>query len=98
MNYPCTKCGACCRLIYTSPLFDQDMQEDDGSCKYLINNQCSIYEKRPEYCNIILMYEKYYKQDYNIDEFYSLNIKVCNELQDMLGIDTKFRIVPVKEL
>lgn len=96
MDYPCTKCGACCRLIYTSPMFDKDMQNEDGSCKYLINNQCSIYESRPEYCKVFEMYNKYYRTDYSIEEFYNLNIKVCNELQEIMQIDTKFRIVPIK--
>jgi len=42
------------------------------------------------------MYEKYFKDKYSLAEFYKLNIEVCNNLQDMMKIDTKFRIVLIE--
>lgn len=94
--YPCTKCGACCRTLSQIPDIDKAMLNNDGSCKFLINNQCSIYQNRPEFCNVQIMYEKYFKDKYSLAEFYKLNIEVCNNLQEMMKIDTKFRIVLIE--
>lgn len=91
--YPCTKCGACCKMIYKSPIADKNMLNNDGSCKYLVNNSCSIYENRPEFCNVKIMYEKYYKNDYSLLQFYQMNAEVCNQLQELLLIDQSYRIL-----
>ena len=35
--WECKKCGACCKYI---------------KCKYYMNNECSIYENRPDICRV----------------------------------------------
>ena len=82
-------------MIYKSPIVDKNMLNADGSCKYLINNDCSIYENRPEFCNVKVMYEKYYQNDYSLQEFYQLNADVCNQLQELLSIDKSYRIIKI---
>lgn len=57
-----------------------DYHDDDGVCKYLTGNLCSIYDHRPDICNVDAMYEKRYKSIYSRDEFYELNSYVCKNL------------------
>jgi Fe-S-cluster containining protein len=35
----------------------KELNRGDGVCKYLINNLCSIYEKRPYFCNSELLFK-----------------------------------------
>ena len=50
-KWKCIKCAACCKLVK-----DQlpDFAKEDGSCKYLVDNQCSIYDSRPDICRVDL--------------------------------------------
>lgn len=57
------------------------MYTGNGVCIYLKNNLCSIYENRPEICNVDLMYEKYFSVMYTKQEFYELNEKACEKIQ-----------------
>ena len=69
--------------------------KEDGSCIYLnSDNQCDIYETRPEVCNVKKMYKKRVKEGLKLSykEYCNLNYKICNLLMDDLGIDKKFRI------
>ena len=58
-----------------------EFDRGDGACRYLVNNECSIYENRPLICRIDEMYEEEYSKSYTKEEFYQLNLKVCHELQ-----------------
>ena len=67
-NYPCTKCGACCRKFYVSSynnftrhILNKELGEDlpplptkeDGSCYHLQeDNTCGIYDSRPVICRL----------------------------------------------
>ncbi len=80
--FPCNQCGECCRHIERIPqLVSFDC--GDGVCKYLEENKCTIYEKRPEICRVDVMYEKYYYSQYTREEFYRLNLFGCAELRRM---------------
>ncbi len=79
-DFPCDKCGLCCRNISMIPQL-KEFDDGTGVCKYLRENLCSIYEKRPAICNVELMYEKYYKQQYSKQAFYELNQKGCMKLK-----------------
>lgn len=49
-KWKCIQCSACCRFMqFSIPEF----ATEDGSCKYLIENKCSIYDSRPELCKQI---------------------------------------------
>lgn len=58
-QFPCTQCGACCKLVWANKYFiDRDMVKDDGSCVNLQpDNSCGIYSTRPEVCNFNAIYE-----------------------------------------
>lgn len=56
-----TKCGTCCRNIDRIPELSE-YHIGNGVCIYLTeDNMCSIYDMRPDICNVDLMYEKVYR-------------------------------------
>ena len=78
--FACDKCGMCCRNLNRSPLYI-DLDRGDGTCVYLdeITNLCRIYSRRPEKCNVDLIYEKYFKEVISLEEFYMLNYEACKD-------------------
>lgn len=55
MSFHCDKCGLCCHLLRYVPqlaAFDRG----DGVCRFLKGNLCSIYDHRPDICNVERMY------------------------------------------
>lgn len=77
----CTKCGLCCRNVdLISELKEYD--SGNGVCKFLTEeNLCSIYDSRPDVCNVEKMYEVKYKFLYTREEYDRLNMKGCILLQ-----------------
>ena len=72
--------------------------KEDGSCIYLgEDNLCTVYDERPDICNVDIMYDKLLKNGGDvmnitkIDYFKTQN-KACNILQREYGIDKKYRI------
>lgn len=71
----------------------------DGACKYLTDdNLCSIYDTRPELCN---MEKMWVKRNAELDleirgiskkEYFKFNNGVCNEMMEVDEIDEKFFI------
>lgn len=93
LSFKCTKCGACCRSIaHIAKL--KDFDSGDGVCKYLdfATNECKIYDKRPIVCRVDEMFEKYFSSILSKAEFYKLNAKCCNILQEQQGISENFRM------
>lgn len=92
MDFPCTKCGACCKNI-------SDIKElesfdiGNGVCRHLDtqNNACKIYAVRPTICRINAMYEQEYRRLYSKEEFYALNIESCKILQEKEGVEQALR-------
>lgn len=78
--FKCSMCGKCCRELKGIELY-KELDRGDGICKYLENNKCSIYEKRPLLCRVDESYEKYFSEIYTLDEYYKLNYKVCESLK-----------------
>ncbi len=77
--FQCIQCGLCCRKIDKVPELN-DFHNGNGICKYLNNNKCSIYETRPDICNVEIMYQKEYYKYMSKKEFYEENYKVCQLL------------------
>ena len=77
--FPCKKCGLCCRNLDKSQLFRQ-LHNGDGVCKYLKENLCSIYERRPLLCRVDECYYKYFSDKLTLEEYYKLNLEICNKL------------------
>ena len=91
--FPCTACGLCCQHIGQI----EELKEFDlgnGICKYfdISTNGCKIYNDRPEICQVEKMFELKYNKYFTKEEFYMLNAKACNDLQNSYGIDKSFRI------
>ena len=80
--YPCKKCGECCRNISVA-FFAQDMVLESGMCKYLDGktNLCTIYEKRPIFCNVDAFYERFLKTNMSREEFYLKNMEACQMIR-----------------
>ena len=92
-SFECTKCGACCKSIAHIDELN-DYHSGDGVCRHLdiATNECKIYDKRPLVCRVDEMFEKYFSSVLSKAEFYRLNAKCCNILQEQQGISEKFRI------
>lgn len=85
MEY-CDKCGICCKLfrfIEFSGEFEFLKEYDDGTgkCKYLKDNLCTIYNKRPLLCNSEMLYEQKYKSKISKQEYYNFLKEQCNILK-----------------
>ena len=90
MPFPCLKCGLCCRMLQHIPLL-AEYDLGNGVCRYLVNNQCSIYENRPTLCNIDEMYTLYFETKITKTDFYIENLKAC------IAITEQFQEVSVKQ-
>ncbi|WP_104711452.1 YkgJ family cysteine cluster protein [Helicobacter felis] len=92
MGFPCTICGACCRNIGgVKELASFDL--GNGVCRHLDpqTQRCLIYENRPQICRIDAMYEKVFYKHYSLEEFYALNLKACQILQEKEGVEEALR-------
>ncbi|XFO69013.1 hypothetical protein SPSIL_052410 [Sporomusa silvacetica DSM 10669] len=79
-TFLCTKCGLCCQHV---DMVDElaEYNRGDGRCKFLADNLCSIYEKRPLICRVKEMYEAKYRQEFDWSTFCQLNHIMCIKLQ-----------------
>ncbi|MDD5358560.1 MAG: YkgJ family cysteine cluster protein [Candidatus Nanoarchaeia archaeon] len=98
-KFPCYKCGNCCRIIKYVLMNKNDPHQPlelrklmnefpykfrkDG-CEKLVNNQCSVYEKRPDICSINRTWERYYKDQMTLQQYHDFNLKLCNQSQDFI--------------
>lgn len=79
--YKCEKCGACCRNISKSNLY-QKLDRGDGVCKYLRDNLCEIYNNRPVLCRIDECFKLYFSKIMSQEQYYKLNRIMCKNLQN----------------
>ena len=79
--FPCNNCGACCKSIRLS-MQTAWLDRGDGVCRHFdnIQNTCTIYENRPEVCNVRVMYEQHYQSQFSWTEFVAVNQKACDAL------------------
>ena len=76
----CEKCGECCKHLDRSDLY-KDLDRGDGVCKYLKQNICSIYDKRPIICRVDESYYSFFKEQISLEDYYKLNYDACNKLK-----------------
>jgi uncharacterized protein len=88
--FPCSRCGACCRSVRLSEL-KAPLDRGDGVCRHLdeIQNTCTIYESRPDICNIQRSYEKHYIPSVSWPDFVALNQLACEELLNQVLVGSK---------
>ena len=60
-----------------------DLNRGDGICKYFDEQThlCSIYDERPEKCNIDKAHERLFKGVVTKEEYYKQNYLACKELK-----------------
>lgn len=59
MTFPCTRCGACCRLVSVVPALAH-LDRGDGACRHLTGEAggehgCAVYADRPRECSVDAM-------------------------------------------
>ena len=83
MTFLCYKCGLCCRLLKDVPqlaAFDRG----DGVCKYLRGSLCSIYENRPDICNVEKMYPSFATL-MSREEYDKVMANACSQIKKIFG-------------
>lgn len=75
----CSQCGICCRNLPKIPPF-KEFHDGDGICKYLSENKCSIYEKRPSLCRVDESYHLF-EHIISYQEYLEVNYISCKILQ-----------------
>ncbi len=81
--FPCDKCGLCCEHLSGAALY-KDLDNGTGTCRYF-NRQtrlCSIYEKRPQKCDINAAYV-WFQAQMSYDEYRQMNIDACQKLKEV---------------
>ena len=78
--FPCSKCGLCCQNVDVNILY-HDLDRGDGVCYYYEegSKECSIYNDRPDICNITTMFNTYFSHMSWV-EFVKLNQSVCEDM------------------
>lgn len=82
-NFPCNKCGACCRNIRNSELTIY-LDRGDGICKFYHDETklCSNYGNRPAICRISLYYQENLSNKMSWDNYVDINLEACKSLQN----------------
>lgn len=80
MRFDCDKCGQCCKNLRMSELYSE-LDSGNGTCKYLEDNLCTIYSKRPLICRIDECYEHFFSEEMSKDEYYKINSEMCTYLK-----------------
>lgn len=78
--FKCNKCGCCCRHLGKSELY-KELDRGDGTCKYLQGNLCTIYTEKPLLCRIDECYEKFFKDQMTLEQYYKVNYEMCKEIR-----------------
>ncbi len=79
--FNCDMCGACCRHLDRSSIYDE-LNRGDGICRHLDGNKCMIYSDRPIICRVDESYYCYFSETYTLEEYYSLNYEACKALKE----------------
>ena len=83
MTFRCDKCGLCCHLLKDVPqlaAFDRG----DGVCRFLQGNLCSIYDKRPDICNVERMYP-FFSSVMSRGEYDEAMTAACVKIKDIFS-------------
>lgn len=80
--FQCDRCGICCKKVYKSSLYSY-LDRGDGTCRYFDDQSklCTIYEKRPEICNVDRSYDRFFSDKYSLNEYYQMNYYACGTLK-----------------
>jgi len=83
MNFPCSRCGACCRNVY---LADETKMLDrgDGCCIHYDDQTklCTVYDQRPSVCRVDVQFRENYSHLMSWNEFCKINLDACKKLSE----------------
>lgn len=84
--FVCDCCGLCCMNLKKSDLYS-DLDRGDGICRYFdtVSKLCTIYDERPDKCNVDKTYENYFKDKMTIEQYYQINYAACSALKKEEG-------------
>lgn len=84
--FVCDCCGHCCMNLKKSDLYS-DLDRGDGICRYFdtVSKLCTIYDERPDKCNVDKTYENYFKDKMTIEQYYQMNYAACSALKKEEG-------------
>jgi|8_EtaG_2_1085327.scaffolds.fasta_scaffold11277_5 hypothetical protein len=95
-KFRCTECGACCRTQMKERGAEKHGLpiKEDGSCGHLVGDLCSIYENRPECCNVEETGKRVVKEGKwkSQKDFYRFVTRNCHKLIDQAGLDDKYKV------
>jgi len=90
MKFLCSSCGACCRLAgLIADKYNLPLKKDRMTCAHLIDNECSIYNDRPDCCRVDKAAED---SDLTKKEYYIETTKICHKFIDNEELDEKYKI------
>ncbi|WP_221435193.1 YkgJ family cysteine cluster protein [Paenibacillus anseongense] len=69
-----------------------ELDRGDGTCIHFVDNLCAIYATRPLICNVEKMYESVFKKEISREEFFTINLSVCKQLQIQAGLPVEKQI------
>ena len=80
-EFQCDKCGLCCQNLNANSLYD-DLNDGTGVCKYYDKEThlCTIYEDRPEKCNVKETYA-YYSNIMDYEDYLKYNYEACRKMK-----------------
>ncbi len=78
-DFPCTKCGACCRLIPDDALKYYNLpRSKHGGCDHILpDNTCKIYDTRPDVCNVKIMWTNVHSKNITWEEYKTISEELC---------------------
>lgn len=90
-DFPCTKCGLCCHLAGMREDFPFDTLPDGRCSKLTEEGLCSVYDDRPDICNLDRMYERYKEKEPTVtkEDYHANQAEACNWLIANSDIEDK---------
>lgn len=84
IKFICDKCGVCCIVAVKTGMVPKN--EDGTACKFLTeDNLCSIYNDRPNFCDVNYMIKFVYKNNgLSIKEGIKDTVNLCKEVRRKL--------------
>ena len=102
-GFPCTSCGLCCKkvgqtiknLSFASPIYAKHLAkfpykyDEDGVCEKFVDGKCSVYDERPDICNIATMADHH-----NIarDIYFHIAAYACNLMINDADLDEEYLV------
>lgn len=96
-KFNCSKCGKCCYQLknvienkhkISSRIIRQMIDafpysfDKYGKCEKLTNNQCSVYNTRPDLCNVVTTWKRAFADKMSLDDYFQINKQMCKQLNN----------------